>query len=108
MFSQHLLPASVKRTQRLWFIVRLPDTGIILVEGVPVLKPPAHYASVEGAGMQDKGVDKRLLPLPELGWAVFAEGIGETVGSNYMMPIRGVRSKQGASDSSRFVLVPIT
>ena len=43
---------------------------------------PAMDAA-EGPGVQEKVVDIGLLPLPELGWAVFAEGIGEAVGTEH-------------------------
>ena len=36
-----MLPASIKLAQRLRLIVRLPDAGVVLLQGVPVLEPPA-------------------------------------------------------------------
>ena len=67
MPCQHFLPASIKLTEWLWLIVGLPDTGIILVQRVPVLEVPLHEAPVEGLSVEDKIVDIGLLPLPELG-----------------------------------------
>ncbi len=68
------MPASIKRAEWLWLIVRLPDTGVILVQDIPAFKLPLHDAPVEGPGIQDKIVDIGLLPLPELWWAVFVKG----------------------------------
>jgi len=70
MLRQHLLPASIKLTEWLGLIVRLPDTSVVLIQGVPVFKPPADDAPVEGLGIQHKVVDIGLLPFPQLGWTV--------------------------------------
>ena len=57
MLCQHFLPASTKLAEWLWLIVRLPDAGVVLDQGIPVFKVPADDAPVEGPGYA--GQDRR-------------------------------------------------
>ena len=67
----------------LWLVVRLAYTRVVLVQGALVFKPPSDHTPVKSPGIQHKVVDIGLPPFPELGWAVFAKWIHQSVGMNH-------------------------
>jgi hypothetical protein len=67
-----LLPGGNMVKQRLWAIVRIPNTAIL---EVPLDNPP-----IKGPGIPKQVVNEGLLKFPELGRGMLAQGIDEAIG----------------------------
>ncbi len=74
--------------QRLWAIVRVPDTGVIAVECCPVLEIPLCYKPIKRPGIPKQVVNVRLLIFPELGRSMLADRVDQAVGMDHRQSFR--------------------
>jgi hypothetical protein len=68
-----------------WFgsVVCVPNTGIIAVEGFPILEIPLRHKPIKRTGIHNEVIDRGLLIFPELGRGMLADGIDKAVGVDH-------------------------
>ena len=76
ILREPILPRRDMVKQRLGAVVRLPNAGVIAVEGGPIREIPLCDKSIKRSDIPNQIINVGLLILPQLGRGMLTEGVG--------------------------------